>query len=272
VKVSEADLAKIKPEPCTICDSDLEFCHQAAQDYAQLTLDLHRGLLATPVGRRMFGKGRLVVYFKDGVRTPGILLQEGAKGGSNPFLHVLEIRTRRDQRDSTDLLPYLPKYRKLFTKLPQYKKHISTKTLQIPFVDLICLTTTIVKGVLPGIFNGGEDYLKAKEELARICTDWEEPQWDELDYSRIKDLQLRDILAKRVEQSVISQKASCLQCPQLVKHVSVAIPSRGAKLTLIVRNVPRSMAHQGEHLPTTTTYVRSEPAAFARLRATYPSP
>lgn len=219
VKVSEADLAKIKQEPCDICDTSLELCHQAAQDYKQLTLELHLGLLATPVGRRMFAPKRLIVYSRDGVRTPGILLREGATSGPAPLLQVLEIRTRRDLRDSTDLLPYLPKYRKMFTPLPQFKKHISTKTFQVPVTDVECVTGTIVKGVIPEIFNGGDGYQKAKEELTRICSDWEAPEWDELDFSRIKDLQLRDILAKLVEQATLSQKAGCLQCSQFIKHV-----------------------------------------------------
>ena len=128
VKISEADLAKIKREPCDICDIDLDLCHQSAQNFKQLTLDLHLGLLATPVGRRMFSQKRLVVFHKDGVRTPGILLREGATSGAAPTLHVLEIKTRREQRDSTDLLPYIPQFRKLFTELPHSKKYISTKT------------------------------------------------------------------------------------------------------------------------------------------------
>src|SRR5271155_4826699 len=53
VKISEADLAKIKREPCDVCDFDIELCHQSAQEFRQLTLDLHLGLLATAVGRRM---------------------------------------------------------------------------------------------------------------------------------------------------------------------------------------------------------------------------
>jgi antiviral helicase SKI2 len=137
VKVSEADLAKIKREPCDTCDKDLDACHQAAQNYKQLTLDLHLGLLATPVGRRMFSPKRLVVYTRDGIRTPGILLREGATSGPAPTVHVLEIKTRRDQRDSTDLLPYLPKSRALFTRLPlQHKKSIITKALHIPVSDI----------------------------------------------------------------------------------------------------------------------------------------
>jgi hypothetical protein len=85
----------------------------------------------------MFSPKRLVVYTKDGIRTPGILLREGATSGPAPTVHVLEIRTRRDQRDSTDLLPYLPKFRSLFTRLPlQHKKSIVTKSLHIPVSDI----------------------------------------------------------------------------------------------------------------------------------------
>jgi antiviral helicase SKI2 len=138
VKVSEADLAKIKREACDTCDNDLDACHQAAQNYKQLSLDLHLGLLATPVGRRMFSPKRLVVYTRDGIRTPGILLRDGATSGPAPTVHVLEIKTRRDQRDSTDLLPYLPKFRGLFTRLPlQHKKSIVTKALHIPVSDIV---------------------------------------------------------------------------------------------------------------------------------------
>ena len=64
VKVSEADLAKIKREPCEICDVDLDICHAAAMEYQAVTVDLHLGLLSSPVGRRMFAPRRLVVFRK----------------------------------------------------------------------------------------------------------------------------------------------------------------------------------------------------------------
>jgi hypothetical protein len=85
----------------------------------------------------MFSPKRLVVYTRDGIRTPGILLREGATSGPAPTVHLLEIKTRRDQRDSTDLLPYLPKFRSLFTRLPlQHKKSIVTKALHVPVSDI----------------------------------------------------------------------------------------------------------------------------------------
>ena len=64
VKLSEADLAIIKREPCEICDIDLDVCHEASMTYQSQTLDLHLGLLNSPVGRRMFGPRRLIVFRK----------------------------------------------------------------------------------------------------------------------------------------------------------------------------------------------------------------
>lgn len=64
VKISEADLEKIKREPCQICDVDLEACHQSCEDYKRLTNEMHLSLLVNPVGRRVLGKNRLIVYKK----------------------------------------------------------------------------------------------------------------------------------------------------------------------------------------------------------------
>ena len=64
VKLSELDLAKIKREPCEICDTDLEACHNAAMEFQSVNADLHLALVASPIGRRMFSTKRLVVFRK----------------------------------------------------------------------------------------------------------------------------------------------------------------------------------------------------------------
>ena len=64
VKLSESDLAKIKREPCDICDVDLDKCHAAAIAFRSATADLHLGLVASPVGRRMLSPKRLIVFRK----------------------------------------------------------------------------------------------------------------------------------------------------------------------------------------------------------------
>lgn len=64
VKLSESDLAKIKREPCNICDIDLEECHTAAMEFQVASADMHLALAGSPVGRRMFSAKRLVVFRK----------------------------------------------------------------------------------------------------------------------------------------------------------------------------------------------------------------
>ncbi|KAK0612592.1 Skiv2l protein-like protein [Bombardia bombarda] len=224
VKVSEADLAKVKRDPCPICDAHMDECHQAGEDYKSLTEDLHKAMLAIPVGRKMFGSGRLIVWMKDGVRTPGILLSEGASAKSsatNPTVHVLEIKTNREIRNDTDLLPFVPAFRKLFTPLPQAKKHISTKTLHVPLCDVVCLTNHITKGVMPEIF-GGEKYTKAKDRLHQLCKSWTADVWDELDLGRIKSLSVHEIVAKRREaEAKISSSPAVADCSQFLKHYAM---------------------------------------------------
>jgi antiviral helicase SKI2 len=64
VEVSEANLNKIKREPCEICDKDIEACHEAAMTYEKLTNDLHISLLASPAGKRLWSSRRLIVFKK----------------------------------------------------------------------------------------------------------------------------------------------------------------------------------------------------------------
>lgn len=81
VKLSEADLEKIKREPCDICDVDLPRVHEACIEYQRLTGLVHHAVLGSPVGRRVFAPKRLIVYKKVrsqsiSPRVPGSRCQE----------------------------------------------------------------------------------------------------------------------------------------------------------------------------------------------------
>ncbi|KAK4456392.1 NUC185 domain-containing protein [Cladorrhinum samala] len=224
VKLSEADLAKVKRDSCPICDAHMDECHQAGEDYKRLTEELYAAILAIPVGRKMFSPGRLIVWNKEGVRTPGLLLGEGASiksSASSPTVHVLEIKTAREVRNDTDLLPFVSNLRKYLTPLPQLKKHISTKTLHVPLGDVICLTNHIAKGVAPEIFHGGDGYNKAKDILHKICKTWNADIWDEMDLGRIKSLSVHDIIGKRREAEQKLFKSPALDCKNFLKHYAM---------------------------------------------------
>ncbi|OJJ81640.1 SKI complex RNA helicase subunit SKI2 [Aspergillus glaucus CBS 516.65] len=220
VQLSEASLAKIKREPCGICDIDLETCHRAAMEYEKLTDELHVGLLASPVGKRLFMLKRLIVYRKDGIRTAGVIVREGVSGGATPTVQVLEIGTISTKRHPSDILPFLPGFRHLLQSLPQRAAQMTLKVCKIPLTDVECLTNTMVKTGGPiWYLNIKKEAIKfADKELSKLCSSWTSPVWDELDWTRIKELQVRDILEKRQEQATVSQTCRCLECPNFLKH------------------------------------------------------
>ncbi|KAH7308686.1 NUC185 domain-containing protein [Stachybotrys elegans] len=223
VKLAQADLAKVKREPCKICDVSMDECHQAAQDYKQLTLELYKGLLKIPIGRRMFSPQRLVVFNWDGIRTIGVLLAEGLslKGSSDePALHVCAIKPLRDRRDATDQLPFVPGFKKYMHKLPQGKKRIQTKNLHVPMSDVECLTRWVVKGVVPEIFQGGEAHHLAKDRLQEVCSSWDD-KWDEMDMSKIKSFLLQEMMEARVQLIKTMMNSPAVRCPSFLKHFAM---------------------------------------------------
>ena len=56
-------------------------------------------------------------------------------------------------------------------------------------------------------------------EAAKICAAWDQPTWDELDWSRIKELRSREIVENRRQEAIKVQNAHALECPSFVKHV-----------------------------------------------------
>ncbi|EEQ92072.2 DEAD/DEAH box RNA helicase [Blastomyces dermatitidis ER-3] len=185
VQLSEASLEKIKREPCAICDIDMETCHEAAVEYSRLTTKLHINLHASPVGRRLFSAKTVVVFKKNGIRTVGMLARDGMAPGPNLGLQVFEFGPISASRHPSDILPYLPAFRHLFSPLSTNPNEMVLKTYKIPLEDLECVTTTVVK-------IGG-------------------PTW----YLNIKKV---EILNQRQAQVAIVESSECLQCPEFLKH------------------------------------------------------
>lgn len=226
VKIAQADLAKVKRESCNICDDAMDACHQAAQDFKEATTKLYKGIVNIPLGRRMFCRSRLIVFNWDGVRTGGILLSDGVspKGSADePVMHVCAIRPARDRHDATDQLPFIPGFRKHLHKLAQGKRRFQTKNVLVPLSDIECLTRFVSKGIIPEIFQGGEAMTQANARLQEICASWGDDRWDEMDMGKIKSLQLQEIIEQRVELVKTVSNSPAVQCPNFLKHVSLAV-------------------------------------------------
>ncbi|KAL1583117.1 hypothetical protein WHR41_08263 [Cladosporium halotolerans] len=226
IKISEADLEKVKRESCDICDKDIEKCHQASVDFQSLTRDLHLSMLATPVGRRMFQPKRIIVFKgKNDVRTVGILLRDGASRGANSTVQVLEVMFKKARkREDADFLPYLPRFRRLFTPLPQSESEIELRLAIIPLQDVEALTSSHLQVDVNAILRKDKDELaKAKADLLAACSSWTSSTWNELDYGKyLKEMSIRGLLDERAKASTIAQERECIHCKQLPRHFAMA--------------------------------------------------
>ncbi|WEW59028.1 Antiviral helicase ski2 [Emydomyces testavorans] len=220
VQLSEATLEKIRREPCAICDIDLDICHRASVEFERLTARLHTLLLASPVGRRLFGAKRLIVYRKNGVRTVGMLAKDGVSGGTTPSFQVFEFGPLNITRNPSDVLPFLPLFRHYFAPLPKSSSDMHLRTCKIPVSDLECVTSTIVKvGGPTWYLNIKKEALKlAEKALVPLVSSWEKPEWDELNWDGVKELQIVEVLNERRKQLENAQSCECLQCPHFLKH------------------------------------------------------
>ncbi|KAK5063099.1 hypothetical protein LTR84_005175 [Exophiala bonariae] len=221
ITLSQATLDKIKREPCDICDIDLEACHEAAMKYEEITKELYIRILATPIGRRLWTTRRLIVFRKEGVRKAGILMEDGLRGPANaPFLKVLEISDMEEKRSTRDLLPYLPGLRNLFSPLPSKASRVRSGVIQVLLDEVECVTQTVIK------VSGPPWYLKiakvqkqfAEEEFVQLLSSWDSTAWDEQDWTKVTDLQVRELLGKRKSLAAKIAKSKCLGCPNFVKH------------------------------------------------------
>ncbi|KAI9757303.1 MAG: hypothetical protein M4579_003514 [Chaenotheca gracillima] len=216
VKLSEADLAKIKRDPCEICDVDIEQCHDSAMEFKRLTSDLHLATLASAVGRRLYSPKRLVVYSRGGVRNFGILTREPTSKGISATLQVLEPVPSRHDRQPDDLLPFLPSFWQFLSNSLEDAK--SFRTITLPLSDVECVTKTIIKLDLSGTLKNEPEAVQAGlAEIARLNSDWRE----EVDWMKVKELQVRNILEERKKSISSAQNWKCISCPDFLKHFTM---------------------------------------------------
>lgn len=58
----------------------------------------------------------------------------------------------------------------------------------------------------------------AEEEFVKVLSSWISTAWDEQDWSKINDLQVRELLAERNSLARVVLNSRCLECPNFVKH------------------------------------------------------
>ncbi|QIW95136.1 hypothetical protein AMS68_000654 [Peltaster fructicola] len=226
IRLSEADLAKVKREQCDTCDTDIEKCHDMSVEHQRLTQDLHLSMLSTPLGRKMFQAKRLIVFKgRNDVRTAGILLWDGVTK-QNPSVQVLEILyADKRKRQDADFLPYLPRFRRMYVPLPQTESEMQLRTQMIPLANIEGLTATHFKeiDIIALTKKDKNEQAKFKKQFLEKCSSWTASAWNELDYYKyLKEMNIRTILDERAQAAQTAQNCSCMHCQQFAKHFAMA--------------------------------------------------
>jgi antiviral helicase SKI2 len=133
-------------------------------------------------------------------------------------------------------------FARFFRNLPKNVNEMILKPALIPLNDIECLTTTVID-IPEGVQNlnyrkrehGPIEAYKyllmvvidalalAQDQFKPLCSSWNYNDWDEFDYSKIKNLQFREIEDKRKKEGLIATERECLKCPNFLKHVSIRV-------------------------------------------------
>jgi antiviral helicase SKI2 len=219
VRLSEADLAKIKREPCPICDIDLAKCHEACMNYNKSNSELHPKLIGNIFSKRLFVPRRLIVFKEDGIRKAGMLMQEGFVRGNEPIVPIVEI-TSGMKRTPGDALPYLPQFAGYYAPLPQLYEDIGFTIRAIPVKQIECVTQTIINFTFPiKLLNIAANARKlAEEEILPLCGNWTYKDWNENSWAKVKAMDIRTLLDARQKESETILSCKALTCPDFLKH------------------------------------------------------
>jgi antiviral helicase SKI2 len=185
---------------------------------------LHIGVFNSAVGKRFWTARRMIVFKKEGIRTVGVLVEDGLKTGPGaPYLKVLQLSDIDAKRHAPDMLPYLPEFRHLFSPLPTTADRLKHSVTQVPLDDVECLTETVVR------IKGAHWYIKIPREQKAFAegpflqqyTPWTNPCYNEQDWGKVHGLAVREIISRRALLASQISSSHCLTCPNFLKHYTM---------------------------------------------------
>lgn len=59
----------------------------------------------------------------------------------------------------------------------------------------------------------------AERDFLDHYDNWSSAAYDEVDWSKVQELRVRELLNEKARVAAICQSARCLKCPQFLKHV-----------------------------------------------------
>jgi antiviral helicase SKI2 len=154
-----------------------------------------------------------------------VLTGEGIHTGPQPIQKVLLLKPESDNKQPADLMPFI--LHEAFNIPPLSTNGWEIRGALIPITAIECVTKSQVKFDVSAALRADTVTLQAaKEELNALTGDWNKPEWRELDWTKIKNLQFLEILEARKQQSERAQDSVCISCPNFAKHVCSYISSK----------------------------------------------
>ena len=96
------------------------------------------------------------------------------------------------------------------------------RVFKIPLADVDCITKTTVRVKIDDLLMYQEEGTGLMDrEVSKIFESWQAPCWNEMDWSLIRELSIREILERRKAEHLIVDSARSLQCPKFIRHFSM---------------------------------------------------
>lgn len=241
VQMSEADLKKLKREDCDICDVDLNACHDSAMKAKELTAQMMMKAMNVRRGPKVFLPGRLVVVLDEtSTRTIGVLADGGIHTGPQPLLRVLVLKPESNNKQPGKLLPERELDRKMTDTLSEdlipFAFHSSCgitsldcsdrplRAVLLPVTAIEHLTRHFVSFDHKAAQRGEIAALQAaQEELRQLSADFNLKEWDEIDWTKLKDLTFLEAHEARKKELEKAPQWKSTQCPDFKRHVSLLL-------------------------------------------------
>jgi antiviral helicase SKI2 len=150
------------------------------------------------------------------------LARDGLPRGDDPTLPVIEIATNKKKSMSDDL-PYLGSFGQYFAPLPKKLNELSLRTIFVSLSDIECITETIIKSDAPfkSLANKKESKALAETLLLPLVQSWTFQDWDEVNWWKIKDMNVQNLLDERKKIADEAQSKTALTCPKFLQHFTM---------------------------------------------------
>lgn len=214
VKLNEASLEKLKRDHCEKCDVDIDKVHELMVKETRLLKDILMNLFHTAIGRKIICPKRIIVYKSEtsGEREVGLIMKLML---NSEMIQVLNFaKSGMSMSNTLPFLSFVPGFSKLH--LPSFipNSEFIPKTISLQSIDMI--TTMVCDTDIYDLTHG--DKQEVKNTMNRLVHSLKfQTKWSEVSLERVKDANIRAIVAERKRLIEEISKSQCIHCLNFAK-------------------------------------------------------